>query len=222
VRIILYLLTCFHFCFRKYSDFSLDTCNELDSPYTGPIKANKKPLLTSFSKSNRQSSRLSKKILSMENSDDDLIIPLKRVLRKKKVKTIVSSDSDETIIIDDDNEFDQIYFYYFILLAEIAEDDLDIETQQAIKEQTERDKRIKLQQEREELARLERIRKQKEYNGDVIVEHEKKHLPVAFELVLETDPNTNHIIIEVDLMLVQYMKQHQGKINSLMLILFLH
>jgi hypothetical protein len=104
VRIILYLLTCFHFCFRKYSDFSLDTCNELDSPYTGPIKANKKPLLTSFSKFNRQSSRLSKKILSMENSDDDLIIPLKRVLRKKKVKTIVSSDSDETIIIDDDDE----------------------------------------------------------------------------------------------------------------------
>ena len=84
-----------------------------------------------------------------------------------------------------------------------------------MKEQTERDKRIKLQQEREELARLERIRKQKEYNGTIIAAHEQRHLPVAFDLVLETDPNTNNIIIEVDLMLVQYMKQHQGRRDAI-------
>jgi len=100
---------------------------------------------------------------------------------------------------------------YFICLAEIPEDDFDIDTKKAIKEQTERDKRIQIQQEREELARLERIRKQKEYNGTLMTQHEQKQLPVAFDLVLETDPNTNDIIIEVDLMLVQYMKQHQGK-----------
>jgi hypothetical protein len=35
-----------------------------------------------------------------------------------------------------------IYFILSIFLAEIAEDDLDLDTQQAIKEQTERDKRI--------------------------------------------------------------------------------
>ncbi|CAF4353891.1 unnamed protein product, partial [Rotaria sordida] len=78
-----------------------------------------------------------------------------------------------------------------------------------MKKQTERDKRIQIQQEHEELARLERVRKQKEYNGDILTKHEQKQLSVAFELVLETDPNTNDIIIEVDLMLVQYMKQHQ-------------
>jgi len=100
-----------------------------------------------------------------------------------------------------------------MILAEIAEDDLDIETKRAMKEQTERDKRIKLQQEREESARLERIRKQKEYNGDIITAQQQQQKPVAFELVLETDLNTNNIIIEVDLMLVQYMKQHQGKIR---------
>jgi hypothetical protein len=80
-----------------------------------------------------------------------------------------------------------------------------------MKEQTERDKRIQLQREREELARLERIQKQLEYNGAVITQHEQNQLPVAFDLVLETDPNTNEIIIEVDLTLVQYMKKHQGK-----------
>jgi hypothetical protein len=100
-----------------------------------------------------------------------------------------------------------------MILAEIAEDDLDIETKRAMKEQTERDKRIKLQQEREESARLERMRKQKEYNGDIITAQQQQQKPVAFELVLETDLNTNNIIIEVDLMLVQYMKQHQGKIR---------
>ena len=98
-----------------------------------------------------------------------------------------------------------------IYLAEIADDDLDVATQKAMKEQTERDKRIQLQQEREELARSDRIRKQQEYNGTIITEHEQNQLPVAFDLVLETDPNTNDIVIEVDLTLVQYMKKHQGK-----------
>lgn len=105
------------------------------------------------------------------------------------------------------------FFFIFktiFYLAEIAEDDLDINTKRAIKEQTERDKRIKLQQEREESARLERIQRQREYNGELITEHTQKQIPVAFELVLETDENTNNIIIEVDLMLVQYMKKHQG------------
>lgn len=101
------------------------------------------------------------------------------------------------------------------MIAEIADHKLDIETKKAMKEQNERDQRIKIQQEREELARLERMKKQKEYNGNIMVEHEQKHLPVAFELVLETDPNTNEIVIEVDLMLVQYMKQHQGIIINL-------
>jgi len=173
--------------------------------------------------SNRKSLRLD----NIENSDDDdLIVPLKRILRKKKPAIIVSSDSDETIIIEDDDDEPkpikkkvvhrrknllsyQIYFILFFL-AEIADNDLTIDTKRAIKEQNERDKRIKIQQEREELVRLERIQKQKEYNGDIINEHEQKQLPVAFELVLETDLNTNDIIIEVDLMLVQYMKQHQG------------
>ena len=81
-----------------------------------------------------------------------------------------------------------------------------------MKEQTERDKRIQMQLEREENARLERQQKQNEYNGTIINEHEQKQRPVAFELVLETDSNTNDIIIEVDLMLVQYLKQHQGKL----------
>jgi hypothetical protein len=31
-----------------------------------------------------------------------------------------------------------------------------------------------MHQEREELARLERIRKQKEYNGNIITDHEQK------------------------------------------------
>lgn len=82
-----------------------------------------------------------------------------------------------------------------------------------MREQTERDKRIQRQQEREEQARLERIRKQKEYNGDILTAHQQQQLPFAFDLVLETDPNTNEIVIEVDLTLVQYMKQHQGKLN---------
>lgn len=102
----------------------------------------------------------------------------------------------------------------FRALAEIADDDLDEETKRALKAQAERDKRIQAQLEREERARLERLEKQKEYNGSIIAEHERKQRPVAFELVLETDSNTNNIVIEVDLMLVQYMKQHQGNAEA--------
>ena len=98
-----------------------------------------------------------------------------------------------------------------IRLAEIADQDLDVSTQRAIREQNDRDVRIQKQHEREEAARLERLLKQKEYNGELLNLHEQKQLPVAFELVLETDHRSNAIVIEVDLMLVQYMKQHQGR-----------
>ncbi|CAF1224117.1 unnamed protein product [Rotaria sordida] len=208
---------------RKYSNFNLDTCDEPDSPwYTGSNTIKKQKRLTTssmpLSTSNRKSSKLIDKTSSIENidDDDDLIIPLKRTTRKKKPQIIVSSDSDSdaTIIIDDDDDDEdkeqrKPIKKKVVHRPEIAENKLNIETKQAMKEQTERDKRIQIQQEHEELARLERIRKQKEYNGDILTKHEQKHLPVAFELVLETDPNTNDIIIEVDLMLVQYMKQHQ-------------
>ncbi|CAF1123246.1 unnamed protein product [Adineta steineri] len=68
---------------------------------------------------------------------------------------------------------------------------------------------IETQQEGEELVDFERIQKQKEDNGDIMTKYEQKQLPVASKLILETDPHTNNIIIEVDLRLVQYMKQHQ-------------
>jgi uncharacterized protein YlaI len=79
--------------------------------YTGSIKTKKQKRLTispirSFM-SDRKSSRLHVKTPSMENMDDDLIVPLKRVLRKKKPKVIVSSDSDDTIIIEDDDDDDE-------------------------------------------------------------------------------------------------------------------
>ena len=54
-----------------------------------------------------------------------------------------------------------------------------------------------------------------------MTEHEQNQLPIAFELVLETDSNTNDIIIEVDLMLVQYMKQHQSETKFDKFIIFI-
>ncbi|CAF3972579.1 unnamed protein product [Adineta steineri] len=202
----------------KYSDINPDTCNEPDSPwYTIHNTIKKRPRLTtssiSSSTSNRKSSRSLNQTTPMSDSDNDLIVPSKRVVRKKKPNTIVSSDSDDTIIIDDDDDGDESppkpIKKKVKHRPEITDDKLDIETKKALREQAERDKRIKLQQEREELARLERSRKQKEYNGEIICAHEQKQVPVAFELVLETDLNTNNIIIEVDLTLVQYMKKHQ-------------
>jgi len=35
--------------------------------------------------------------------------------------------------------------------------------------------------------------------------------PIEFELVLETDPETNNIVIEVTVLLVMHMKPHQSK-----------
>ncbi len=73
--------------------------------HTGPKRAKRLTISPIHSlMSNRQSSRLHIKTPSMENMDDDLILPLKPVSRKKKPKIIVSSDSDDTIIIDDDEE----------------------------------------------------------------------------------------------------------------------
>ncbi|CAF4309840.1 unnamed protein product, partial [Rotaria magnacalcarata] len=85
--------------------------------------------------------------------------PPKRPLRKKKPQVIVSSDSDDTIIIDDDDDDDddsekeqrESIKKKVVHRPEITEDKLDAQTKQAMKEQTERDKRIKLQEEREEL-----------------------------------------------------------------------
>lgn len=52
------------------------------------------------------SSRLHVKTPSMENMDDELIVPKtrKRTVRNVKPKVILSSDSDDTIIIEDDDE----------------------------------------------------------------------------------------------------------------------
>lgn len=165
----------------------------------------------------------------MASPDDDLIVPLRRVLRKKQVKPVLSSDSDDPIIIEDDEpqvikkkvvhrrktrSLGRITIVYsFAPLGEIAHEDLEIDTKQAIRAQTERDARIKAQHEREELARQERLQKQIEYNGNIITDHQQKQRPVAFELVLETDTNSGDIVIEVDLMLVQYMKHHQGRLT---------
>ncbi|CAF2949539.1 unnamed protein product [Rotaria sp. Silwood2] len=68
---------------------------------------------------------------------------------------------------------------------------------------------MKKQTEREELAR---IRKRKENNRYLLAE--QNQFSVKFELVLEIDPNTNDIAIEVDLILAQYLKQHQDITNS--------
>jgi hypothetical protein len=162
-------------------------------------------------------------------------VPNTRVLRKTTVQNILASDSDESISIVDKSETinkkkvthrrtyaqqraisSRLYTDRFIgcFLGELTDNELDIETKQAIREQTERDARIRIQNEREEHARIERQRKQHEYNGNILLHHIEQRLPVAFELVLETDVNSGEIIIEVDLVLVQYMKQHQGKLNT--------
>ncbi|UJR09733.1 hypothetical protein I4U23_013962 [Adineta vaga] len=209
---------------RKYSDINPDTANDPDSPWytihsTVKKRARTTTSLIPSSASSRKSFRSLNQTLNMPDTDDELILPLKRTIRKKKPKTVVSSDdSDDTIIIEDDDDKEneeniktpvKSVKKKVVHRPEISHRDLDDETKKAIKEQIQRDKRIKAQQEREEAARLERLQKQKEYNGTIIAEHEQNERPVAFELVLETDRNTNEIIIEVDLMLVQYMKQHQ-------------
>ena len=106
---------------------------------------------------------------------------------------------------------------YSLFLAQIADDDLDIETKQAIREQTERDKRIKIQQEREELARLERLKKQKEYNDTLLEQSsymstnndDDETNNSTQRLILEIDKLTNEPLIEVSPKLVEQLKPHQ-------------
>ena len=89
----------------------------------------------------------------------------------------------------------------------------DETSKRVVREQFDRDERIRNQEEREELARLERFQKQQLYNGNFIRSFEKDRL-IEFELVLETDPNTNEILIEVSLWLVMNMKSHQSRNQS--------
>ncbi|CAF4030142.1 unnamed protein product, partial [Rotaria sordida] len=108
-----------------------------------------------------------------QNIRDDCILshkincPLFVITPTPQIIVSSDSDSDETIIINDDDDEDKEQRKPIkkkvVHRPEITEDKLNIETKQAMKEQTERDKRIQIQQEHEELARLERIRKQKEY-----------------------------------------------------------
>jgi hypothetical protein len=97
-----------------------------------------------------------------------------------------------------------------IFLERILNEYWDPNSKKAVKEQFELDERIELQQEREELARIERARKQQHYNGELI-EAFNREQPMEFELVLETDPMTNRIIIEVPFLLVIDMKPHQSE-----------
>ncbi|CAF2960444.1 unnamed protein product, partial [Rotaria sp. Silwood2] len=84
----------------------------------------------------------------------------------------------------------------------------DKKSKQVVKEQFERDERIKLRQNREELARIERTRKQQLYNGDIMDAYNQEQA-IEFELVLETDSITNDVIIDVSVLLVIHMKPHQ-------------
>ncbi|CAF3826502.1 unnamed protein product [Rotaria magnacalcarata] len=84
----------------------------------------------------------------------------------------------------------------------------DNKSKKVVKEQFELDERLKLQCNREELARIERARKQQIYNGTLIDAYNQDQ-EIEFELVLETNPYTNDIIIEVSLLLVINMKPHQ-------------
>ena len=86
----------------------------------------------------------------------------------------------------------------------------DVKSRKVVREQFQRDQRIKVQQEREELARIERIRKQQLYNGELMDAFNEQQ-PIEFECVLETDPETNDPIIEVPMLLVINMKPHQSK-----------
>lgn len=79
-----------------------------------------------------------------------------------------------------------------------------------MKEQLERDERIKIQQQREEQARYERTLKQQNYNG-ALIEAFNQEQPIEFELVLETDPKTGYILIDIPLLLVINMKPHQSE-----------
>jgi hypothetical protein len=103
-----------------------------------------------------------------------------------------------------------MYLVYFLFLEQILKEYWDKNSIKVVKEQFERDERIKKQQEREELARIERARKQHLYNGALIDAYNQEQ-PIEFELVLETNPVTNDIVIDVTLLLVIHMKPHQSK-----------
>lgn len=96
-----------------------------------------------------------------------------------------------------------------IYLERIINEYWDPLSRQVVKEQFERDERIRIQEEREEQARYERALKQQEYNG-TLIETFNQEQPIEFELVLQTDQNTNHVLIEVPLLLVIDMKPHQS------------
>jgi hypothetical protein len=95
-------------------------------------------------------------------------------------------------------------------LERIINEYWDRNSRKVVKEQFERDERIKVQQEREELARIKRAQKQYSYNG-AFIEAYNQQQPIEFELVLETDPETNNIVIEVPFLLVLDMKPHQSE-----------
>ena len=95
-------------------------------------------------------------------------------------------------------------------LERIINEYWDVNSRRVIKEQFERDARIRVQQEREELARIERVQKQHLYNG-AFIEAYNQEQPIEFELVLETDPKTNNIVIDVALLLIIHMKPHQSE-----------
>ena len=106
------------------------------------------------------------------------------------------------------------YFSLFLIsisfLERIINEYWNDVSKQVVKEQFERNERIKLQQDREERSRIERARKQRLYNGDLIDNYDQQQA-IEFELVLETNLQTNDIVIEVPSLLVINMKPHQSK-----------
>jgi hypothetical protein len=104
-------------------------------------------------------------------------------------------------------------WHWYCILGRILNEYWDATSIRVVREQLDRDARIKAYQEREELARIERLRKQQLYNGNFDNSlHEAQS--IEFQLVLETDPITDNIIVEVPLLLVMNMKQHQSTITK--------
>lgn len=101
------------------------------------------------------------------------------------------------------------FILYIIFDLEISHEFWNQQSKQVAKEQFEREARIQIQQHREELARIERVRKQQLYNGDILYAY-KQEQEIEFELVLETDSETENVVIQVDLLLVIHMKPHQS------------
>jgi hypothetical protein len=103
-----------------------------------------------------------------------------------------------------------IYTWFIFGLEKILNEYRNKQSKQVVREQFERDARIKIQQDREELARIERVRKQQLYNGHLLDVYQEQQ-PIEFELVLETDSDTSDVIIDVYFLLVFHMKPHQSK-----------